>query len=68
MPQIACPILAIQGEQDEYGTMEQIDSIARAAPDVRLLKLADCRHSPHRDQRDTVLAAIDRFVAALSTS
>jgi pimeloyl-ACP methyl ester carboxylesterase len=68
LPRIACPILAIQGEQDEYGTMEQIDSIARGAHDVRLLKLADCGHSPHRDQRDTVLAAIDRFVAELSTS
>jgi hypothetical protein len=32
LPSIRCPILAIQGEDDEYGTMEQIASIARAAP------------------------------------
>jgi len=65
LPKIACPILAIQGEQDEYGTMEQIDAIARGARDVRLLKLAECGHAPHRDQRDAVLAAISRFVAKL---
>ena len=29
LPSIRCPILAIQGEDDEYGTMEQIESIAR---------------------------------------
>jgi pimeloyl-ACP methyl ester carboxylesterase len=60
---IRCPVLAIQGEQDEYGTMEQIASIARAAPDTRLLALAACRHSPHRDQPQTVLAAAREFVS-----
>jgi pimeloyl-ACP methyl ester carboxylesterase len=62
LPRVACPVLAIQGEDDEYGTMEQLARIAEAAPDVRRLKLADCRHSPHRDQPDAVLAAIARFV------
>jgi pimeloyl-ACP methyl ester carboxylesterase len=62
LPRITCPILAIQGEDDEYGTMEQLARIAEGAPDVRRLKLADCRHSPHRDQRDAVLDAIARFV------
>jgi pimeloyl-ACP methyl ester carboxylesterase len=59
---IDCPILAIQGEDDEYGTMEQLARIAEGASDVRRLKLADCRHSPHRDQTDAVLGAIARFV------
>ena len=60
---IRCPILAIQGEDDEYGTMEQIESIARSAPDTRLLALPACRHSPHRDQPEAVLAAAREFVA-----
>lgn len=63
---IRCPILAIQGEGDEYGTMEQIASIARAAPDSRLLVLPACRHSPHRDQPQAVLAAAQEFVAGLA--
>jgi pimeloyl-ACP methyl ester carboxylesterase len=60
---IRCPILAIQGEDDEYGTMEQIASIARSAPHVKLLAIPACRHSPHRDQPQTVLAAAQAFVA-----
>jgi pimeloyl-ACP methyl ester carboxylesterase len=62
LPRIMCPILAIQGEDDEYGTMRQIDLIARLAPDVELLKLTDCRHSPHFDQPDVVIDAVTRFV------
>jgi pimeloyl-ACP methyl ester carboxylesterase len=66
LPAVRCPILAVQGEDDEYGTMEQIASIARAAPDSRLLALPACRHSPHRDQPRAVLAAARDFVARLS--
>lgn len=65
---IRCPILAIQGVDDEYGTMAQIEAIARqasAAPAVELLKLADCRHSPHRDQAQAAIDAIVRFVDRL---
>lgn len=65
---IRCPILAVQGVDDEYGTMAQIEAIAAqasAAPEVELLKLADCRHSPHRDQAQAVVDAIVRFVDRL---
>lgn len=65
LPRIACPILAIQGEDDEYGTMEQIERIARQARDVELLKLAHCGHSPHRDQPEAVLGATTDFVRRL---
>ncbi len=63
LPGIRCPVLAIQGEDDEYGTMEQVERIARQARDVDVVKLADCRHSPHRDQPAAVLDAIAGFVA-----
>jgi len=59
---VRCPVLAIQGEDDEYGTMAQIERIADLAPDVDLVRLADCRHSPHRDQPDAVIEALVRFV------
>jgi pimeloyl-ACP methyl ester carboxylesterase len=62
LPRIACPVLAIQGEDDEYGTMEQLRRIGRAVPDAELVALADCRHSPHRDQPGAVLEAMTRFV------
>lgn len=62
LPMIRCPILAIQGEDDEYATMEQIDRIAAQAPQVDLVKLADCRHSPHREQPQAVIEAIVAFI------
>jgi pimeloyl-ACP methyl ester carboxylesterase len=62
---IRCPLLAIQGYDDEYGTMEQIERIARLVADTDLLKLQDCRHSPHRDQPAAVIAAAARFIDRL---
>jgi pimeloyl-ACP methyl ester carboxylesterase len=68
LPSIDCPILAIQGLDDEYGTLAQIEAIAKGATqaDVERLTLADCRHSPHKDQPDAVIAAVLRFLDALS--
>lgn len=65
LPAIRCPVLAMQGEDDEYATMRQIEVIAAALPGTPLLKLADCGHTPQRDQPAMVLAATVRFVAAL---
>ncbi|MDB5957968.1 alpha/beta hydrolase [Ramlibacter sp.] len=60
---IRCPVLAIQGLDDEYGTLEQIRGIARRVPQTRLLELSECGHSPHRDRAEVVIAAVTRFVA-----
>jgi pimeloyl-ACP methyl ester carboxylesterase len=63
LPRITCPILAIQGLDDQYGTMAQVEAIDRqSAGPVEILRLADCRHSPQRDQPDAVLEAIGKFV------
>ncbi|ODT33870.1 MAG: alpha/beta hydrolase [Lautropia sp. SCN 70-15] len=59
---IAAPVLAIQGVDDEYGTMRQIDAIAAALPGTMLLKLDRCGHSPHRDRPDAVVEACEGFV------
>ena len=63
--EITCPVLAIQGLEDEYGTIEQINRIARAVPQLRRLELRECGHSPHRDQPETVLSAVTSFLANL---
>ncbi len=59
------PLLAIQGESDPYGTMAQIDDIARMVPHAQLLKLPDCGHSPHRDQPEAVAQAVQAFLGEL---
>jgi pimeloyl-ACP methyl ester carboxylesterase len=61
---IRCPLLAIQGADDEYGTLEQVRRIQRRLPATQLLELADCGHSPHRDQPEQVIAATVDFIAA----
>ena len=66
LPDIACPVLAIQGIHDEYGTMEQIDRLECRVRDFRRLELPDCGHSPHRDQPEAVLSAVTTFLAERS--
>lgn len=65
LPAIDCPVLAIQGEDDEYATMRQIECIGEAAGNVELLRLAECGHSPQRDQPQAVVEAIVCFVDRL---
>lgn len=68
LPGVRCPLLLIQGRDDEYGSAAQLDAIERqVGGTVARLELADCRHSPHRDQPEATLAAIVDFVATVSS-
>jgi pimeloyl-ACP methyl ester carboxylesterase len=67
LPRIQVPVLAIQGVDDEYGTADQIRSIAEHTdPPAMTLMLEDCGHSPQRDQPDATLDAIAQFVARIT--
>jgi pimeloyl-ACP methyl ester carboxylesterase len=58
-----CPMLLIQGTEDEYGTLAQIEAIAREAPGlVQQLILPECGHSPHKHGRERVLEAVAGFL------
>ena len=59
---IGAPLLLIQGLDDEYGTLRQLDEIALVAPQARQLRLARCGHSPQRDQPAETLQAITDFL------
>jgi pimeloyl-ACP methyl ester carboxylesterase len=60
---IRCPVLAVQGRGDDYGTLEQIRGIARRVPQTRLVEMPDAGHSPHRDHPDDLIAEVKGFVA-----
>ena len=63
LPRIRCPVLAIQGEDDEYGSMAQLDAMARQAGGAcELLKLPKCGHSPQKDQPERVLHSVSGFI------
>ena len=57
------PLLAVQGYDDNYGTMAQIDAIPEYVPHAQLVKLDACGHSPHRDAPDRLNDAIVQFVS-----
>jgi pimeloyl-ACP methyl ester carboxylesterase len=59
---IRCPLLAVQGLDDEYGTLAQIRGLQQRVPHTRLLELPQCGHSPQRDQTEAVMAAVADFV------
>ena len=63
LPSIRVPVLAMQGHNDEYGTMAQLEELAARVPQASLLKLDDCAHSPHRDRPEAVIAATIGFIS-----
>jgi pimeloyl-ACP methyl ester carboxylesterase len=65
LPSITAPTLLIQGRDDEYGTLAQIDAIAAAVSGPAETLVVPGGHSPHLEQPGTVLRSIERFVRAL---
>jgi pimeloyl-ACP methyl ester carboxylesterase len=62
---VDAPMLLIQGADDPYGTLDQLDRIeARVRGEAQRLVVPG-GHSPHLDEPDAVVAAIARFAAAL---
>lgn len=59
---IRCPMLCIQGEQDEYGTAAQVEAIEAQVSGTEVVMLPNCRHSPHRDQPESTLERMVKFV------
>jgi len=60
---IRCPVLCIQGEDDEYGTRAQVEAIRAQVPGTEVLMLPNCKHSPHRDRSEATLEKMAEFVA-----
>jgi len=64
---LRCPILAIHGDRDEYGSLVHPERIAALAPmAVDMAILPGCGHVPHREYPDDVLRAVQAFVRTLT--
>ncbi|WP_394778866.1 alpha/beta fold hydrolase [Undibacterium sp.] len=59
---ISCPVLAVQGEDDEYGTLAQIIGIQKKVPHTVLQVIPQCGHSPHRDQPEALIEKAGQFI------
>ena len=62
---IEAPVLAIQGEDDPYGSLRQIDEIEPTRGPFAKIVLRQCGHSPHRDQPEQTLDCVAQFLAPL---
>ena len=67
LPSITCPVLCIQGLEDEYGTVAQVEAIKAKVPQSEIVMLANCRHSPHRDQPEESLELMAGFISRLAS-
>jgi len=65
---IVCPILLLQGIDDEYGTIEQVEAIRKRIPSTQVQLLANCGHAPHRDQQELTMNHIAHFTAPFCKS
>lgn len=65
LPHITAPVLALQGADDPYGTLAQVDAIVQGCPRAHRELISECGHEPHREQEAATLAAMARFLRGL---
>ena len=69
LPMITCPVLAVQGEDDHFGTMAQLNSISgNISGPVEVFLVPGCGHIPHQQAKDKVLKKMAGFIKGLSSS
>lgn len=66
LPSINCPVLALQGRQDQYGTFRQVESIVgKSVGNGTPVFVENCGHAPHLEQPETVLQILSEYIARL---
>ena len=66
LDRVSCPVLVVQGRQDEYGTVHQMEAIERRIAGAAAVLLDGCKHAPHRDRSEATLSAICQFIGSLA--
>lgn len=64
LARISCPLLVLQGANDDFGTSRHLDAILALLPNTQHELFADAGHLPHRQQTDGVLERVARFLAS----
>jgi pimeloyl-ACP methyl ester carboxylesterase len=64
---ISCPVLAVQGTADPYGSLVHVEAVRDMARGPVELLLLDCGHSPHLEQPERTDAAVAGFIRALDS-
>jgi pimeloyl-ACP methyl ester carboxylesterase len=59
---IKVPVLAIQGKEDQYGTLKQLDSIKKGVENIEACLVDECRHSAHLEQPEKTIELMTQFI------
>ncbi len=63
LSKIKCPVLAFQGENDEFGTVQQLKLIEQYVSSFKITKeIKDVGHTPHKENPKATLKLIDQFI------
>ncbi len=62
LPRIKIPMLALQGNKDQYGTLRQLKTIRKRVSNSTTHIIEDCGHSPHLEQPEKVLTVMAKFI------
>jgi pimeloyl-ACP methyl ester carboxylesterase len=66
---VRCPVVAIQGADDEYGTIAQLEAIKHSTSgQVETVIIPACAHEPHQQAPDATLAVMERAIRSFLTS
>ncbi len=66
LPSIACPLLVLQGSQDQYGTERQVETIvAKSSGQTTSVLIDKCGHAPHQEQPEKVLQILAEYIGRL---
>ena len=66
LPSIECPVLVIQGIGDQYGSYDQVTSIASGiSGKPQTAMIPDCGHVPHIEAADAVLETMHNFLMTI---
>ena len=69
LPDVRCPVLALQGDRDEFATAAQLEAIsAGVSGPCETWIVPDCRHVPHFQATEAVLDRIAAFVDRTAAS
>ncbi len=67
LPKITCPLLFIQGEADEYGTLEQVEkTISQVNGKAEKYIIPNIGHTPHKEATEIVLNKVTDYIQQLT--
>ena len=65
---VRCPVLAIQGEDDEFFSAAQLEALRRLVPHLEVMRIPGAGHYPMHQARNEVLAPAIRFIRSLTAA